>query len=463
MGIVLKGGKVVTSEKTYCADVRIEDEKIVDIGLDISKENDEIVDVSDSYVIPGGIDTHTHFDLDTGVTKTEDNFETGTKAAIVGGTTTILDFATQAKGCSLKDGLEEWHEKAKDKSYSDYGFHMAITDWNDSVCNEMEDMVKEGVSSFKLYMAYKGSLQVDDGVIFEALRKAEEIGGIIGFHCENGDIICELVDKAKSENNLSPKYHQLTRPAIMEAEATSRLMKIAEVANSKVYVVHLSCKESLEEVLKAKQRGVDVIVETCPQYLLLNDELYDLDGFESAKYVMSPPLRNKENNEILWNAILDNQIDTIGTDHCSFNYKGQKELGINDFSKIPNGSPGVEHRMSLLYTYGVCKNKISINKMVEVTSTNAAKLFGMYPNKGTIEIGSDADILVLNPNKKSKIEAKKQLQNVDYTPYEGYEVDCQIEHVYLRGKEVVRDGELICNTPSGRYINRRLTKGAREW
>ena len=413
MGIVLKGGKVVTSEKTYCADVRIEDEKIVDIGLDISKENDEIVDVSDSYVIPGGIDTHTHFDLDTGVTKTADNFETGTKAAIVGGTTTILDFATQAKGCSLKDGLEEWHEKAKDKSYSDYGFHMAITDWN--------------------------------------------------FHSENGDIICELVDKAKSENNLSPKYHQLTRPAIMEAEATSRLMKIAEVANSKVYVVHLSCKESLEEVLKAKQRGVDVIVETCPQYLLLNDELYDLDGFESAKYVMSPPLRNKENNEILWNAILDNQIDTIGTDHCSFNYKGQKELGINDFSKIPNGSPGVEHRMSLLYTYGVCKNKISINKMVEVTSTNAAKLFGMYPNKGTIEIGSDADILVLNPNKKSKIEAKKQLQNVDYTPYEGYEVDCQIEHVYLRGKEVVRDGELICNTPSGRYINRRLTKGAREW
>ncbi|EQI64825.1 amidohydrolase family protein [Clostridioides difficile] len=258
MGIVLKGGKVVTSEKTYCADVRIEDEKIVDIGLDISKENDEIVDVSDSYVIPGGIDTHTHFDLDTGVTKTADNFETGTKAAIVGGTTTILDFATQAKGCSLKDGLEEWHEKAKDKSYSDYGFHMAITDWNDSVCNEMEDMVKEGVSSFKLYMAYKGSLQVDDGVIFEALRKAEEIGGIIGFHCENGDIICELVDKAKSENNLSPKYHQLTRPAIMEAEATSRLMKIAEVANSKVYVVHLSCKESLEEVLKAKQRGGDI-------------------------------------------------------------------------------------------------------------------------------------------------------------------------------------------------------------
>ena len=454
MSLILKGGKIVSDKITYFSDIKVDSGKIVEIGENLESKDCEIVDVSGSYIIPGGIDTHTHFDLDTGTTITADDFISGTKAAIAGGTTTILDFATQSKGKSLKAGLEEWHHKARNKAYCDYGFHMAITDWSDSVCDEMDEMIKQGVSSFKLYMAYKGTLQVDDSIIYKALEKSKNIGAIIGFHCENGDLVCELVDKNLKENHISPQYHATSRPPMLEAEATSRLMKIAELTKSKVCVVHLSCKESLDEVLKAKERGVDVVVETCPQYLLLNEDKYKLGGFEGAKYVMSPPLRNVKNNDILWKALEQNQIDTIGTDHCSFNYKKQKELGIDDFSKIPNGAPGVEHRVGLLYTYGVSTNKISINRMVELLSTNPAKIYGLYPQKGTIEVGSDADLVVLNPNKTKVIKAEDQVQNVDYTPYENYRLNCEIERVYLRGKEVSRNGKIIDNFPTGKYLKR---------
>lgn len=454
MSLILKGGKIVSDKITYFSDIKVDGGKIVEIGGNLESDDCEIVDVSGSYIIPGGIDTHTHFDLDTGTTITADDFISGTKAAIAGGTTTILDFATQSKGKSLKEGLEEWHHKARNKAYCDYGFHMAITDWSDSVCDEMDEMIKQGVSSFKLYMAYKGTLQVDDSVIYKALEKSKNIGAIIGFHCENGDLVCELVDKNLKGNHISPQYHAASRPPMLEAEATSRLMKIAEITKSKVCVVHLSCKESLDEVLKAKERGVDVVVETCPQYLLLNEDKYKLEGFEGAKYVMSPPLRNVKNNDILWKALEQNQIDTIGTDHCSFNYKKQKELGIDDFSKIPNGAPGVEHRIGLLYTYGVSTNKISINRMVELLSTNPAKIYGLYPQKGTIEVGSDADLVVLNPNKTKVIKAENQVQNVDYTPYENYRLNCEIERVYLRGKEVSRNGKVIDNFPTGKYLKR---------
>lgn len=454
MSLILKGGKIVSDKITYFSDIKVDGGKIVEIGGNLESKDCEIVDVSGSYIIPGGIDTHTHFDLDTGTTITADDFISGTKAAIAGGTTTILDFATQSKGKSLKAGLEEWHHKARNKAYCDYGFHMAITDWSDSVCDEMDEMIKQGVSSFKLYMAYKGTLQVDDSIIYKALEKSKNIGAIIGFHCENGDLVCELVDKNLKENHISPQYHATSRPPMLEAEATSRLMKIAELTKSKVCVVHLSCKESLDEVLKAKERGVDVVVETCPQYLLLNEDKYKLGGFEGAKYVMSPPLRNVKNNDILWKALEQNQIDTIGTDHCSFNYKKQKELGIDDFSKIPNGAPGVEHRVGLLYTYGVSTNKISINRMVELLSTNPAKIYGLYPQKGTIEVGSDADLVVLNPNKTKVIKAEDQVQNVDYTPYENYRLNCEIERVYLRGKEVSRNGKVIDNFPTGKYLKR---------
>lgn len=456
MGLILQGGTIVTDIKSYKADVRIENEKISEIGFDLFKEGDEIVPINGCYLVPGGIDTHTHFDLDVGTTITADNFETGTKAAIVGGTTTILDFATQSKGNTLNDGLREWHDKSSGRCYSDYGFHMAITDWNDSTSKEMEDMINEGVTSFKMYMAYKDTLQVDDGIIFKALKRAKELGVLIGFHCENGDIINELINECKENNQLSPKYHQISRPVDLEVEATYRLMKIAKTANAPVYVVHLSSKAALEEVKKARLDGVKVYTETCPQYLLLDDKLYDLDGFESAKYVMSPPLRKKVDNEALWKALEDGDIDAIGTDHCSFNYKGQKDIGVNDFSKIPNGGPGVEHRMGLLYTYGVKEGKISMNKFVELTSTKAAKLFGMYPQKGSIEVGSDADLVVIDPKIKNTISSENQTQNTDYTPYEGYEVDCQFRHVFLRGIEVIKEGKLTVEHPTGKYIVRTI-------
>lgn len=456
MGLILQGGTIVTDVKSYKADVRIENEKIAEIGADLFKEGDEIVPINGCYLVPGGIDTHTHFDLDVGTTITADNFETGTKAAIVGGTTTILDFATQSKGHTLSDGLREWHDKSRGRCYSDYGFHMAITDWNDTTSKEMEDMINEGVTSFKMYMAYKDTLQVDDGIIFKALKRAKELGVLIGFHCENGDIISELINEFKDNNQLSPKYHQLSRPSDLEVEATYRLMKIAKTANAPVYVVHLSSKDALEEVKKARLDGVKVYTETCPQYLLLDDKLYDLDGFESAKYVMSPSLRTKVDNDALWKALEEGDIDAIGTDHCSFNYKGQKDIGINDFSKIPNGGPGVEHRMGLLYTYGVKEGKISMNKFVELTSTKAAKLFGMYPQKGSIEVGSDADIVVIDPEMKNIISAENQTQNTDYTPYEGYEVDCQFRHVFLRGIEVIKEGKLTVEHPTGKYIVRTI-------
>ena len=456
MGLILQGGTIVTDIKSYKADVRIENEKIAEIGSDLFKEGDEIVPINGCYLVPGGIDTHTHFDLDVGTTITADNFETGTKAAIVGGTTTILDFATQSKGNTLNDGLREWHDKSSGRCYSDYGFHMAITDWNDTTSKEMEDMINEGVTSFKMYMAYKDTLQVDDGIIFKALKRAKELGVLIGFHCENGDIINELINECKENNQLSPKYHQISRPVDLEVEATYRLMKIAKTANAPVYVVHLSSKAALEEVKKARLDGVKVYTETCPQYLLLDDKLYDLDGFESAKYVMSPPLRKKVDNEALWKALEDGDIDAIGTDHCSFNYKGQKDIGVNDFSKIPNGGPGVEHRMGLLYTYGVKEGKISMNKFVELTSTKAAKLFGMYPQKGSIEVGSDADLVVIDPKIKNTISSENQTQNTDYTPYEGYEVDCQFRHVFLRGIEVIKEGKLTVEYPTGKYIVRTI-------
>lgn len=456
MGLILQGGTIVTDVKSYKADVRIENEKIAEIGSDLFKEGDEIVPINGCYLVPGGIDTHTHFDLDVGTTITADNFETGTKAAIVGGTTTILDFATQSKGNTLNDGLRGCHDKSSGRCYSDYGFHMAITDWNDTTSKEMEDMINEGVTSFKMYMAYKDTLQVDDGIIFKALKRAKELGVLIGFHCENGDIISELINECKKNNQLSPKYHKLSRPSDVEVEATYRLMKIAKTANAPVYVVHLSSKDALEEVKKARLDGVKVYTETCPQYLLLDDKLYDLDGFESAKYVMSPPLRTKVDNEALWKALDEGDIDAIGTDHCSFNYKGQKDIGITDFSKIPNGGPGVEHRMGLLYTYGVKEGKISMNKFVELTSTKAAKLFGMYPQKGSIEVGSDADIVVIDPEIKNTISAEDQTQNTDYTPYEGYEVDCQFRHVFLRGIEIIKEGKLTVEHPTGKYIVRTI-------
>lgn len=462
MGVLLRGGKIITAVDSYYADVRIENEKIVAIGNDLEDKEDRIIDCKGCYIMPGGIDTHTHLDLEVGNTVTADNYYTGTRAALAGGTTCIIDYANQNRGETLGFALNNWHKKADGNAWCDYGFHMGITDWNDNVSKEIDDMFKEGVTSFKMYMAYKQTLQVDDGILYKAMKRCNELGGIIGVHCENGDVIEVLVKEAREKGHLTPYYHHKTRPSSVEAEAITRLLSLAEMAQSPIYVVHLSTKEGLNSIFEARKRGVEVYVETCPQYLLLDDSRYgkeESDSFETAKYVMSPPLRGKADNEALWMGLASGQIQTTGTDHCSFNYKGQKELGRSDFSKIPNGGPGIEHRMRLLYTYGVLKNRININKFVEITSTNAAKIYGLFPQKGTIAVGSDADILVWDPEYSSIIKAETQLQNVDYTPYEGFEVKGRAREIILRGEILVSEGEFINNKPSGKYIHRKPCLG----
>lgn len=456
MSILLKGGIVVSPEGSQKADIRIKGEFIEEVGEDLSPNGERVIDVREKLIFPGFIDTHTHFDLDAGEFFTADNFATGTKAAIAGGTTTILDFTTQNKGETLMEALDNWHRKAEGCSSCDYGFHMSISDWNKDCQKELKEMTKAGVTSYKLYMAYD-NLKVTDGEIFEILKAVKEEGGIIGVHCENGDLIKERIQEEKSLGHFTPKFHPLSRPDDVEAEAVNRYITIGKLANAPINIVHLSSKKAYEIVRKAREEGQKVYVESCPQYFLLNDTKYNLPDFESAKYVLSPPLRKKEDIDCLWKAIKENQIDTMGTDHCSFNYKGQKDRGRDDFSKIPNGIPGVEHRPALMYTYGVEEQRITKEQMCAVLSTNGAKLFGMYPEKGIIEAGSKADIVVWNTDYCSEITAKEQLQNVDYTPYEGMKIRGRAEAVFLRGNQVVENGNVIKEN-TGQYVYRKKSQ-----
>jgi len=456
MGIVLHGGTIVTAVDTYQADVRMEGEKIVAIGHEIAQSEDQVIIVDGCLILPGGIDPHTHFDLPMGTFSTSDDFLSGSKAAVLGGTTTILDFATQFKGETLKKGLENWHAKADGQCFVDFGFHMAITDWNDQVALEMTELVhQEGVTSFKLYMAYKNILQVDDSELLQALHQAGACGALVCVHCENGDIVDYLVTEARGQAKTAPYFHPLTRPIEAEEEATNRVIKLAQIADAPVYIVHLTCKGALQAVVDAKLKGLEVYAETCPQYLLLDDSYYRSEGFNGAKYVISPPLRSKDHQDELWRGLKTGILDTIATDHCSFNYKGQKDLGLNDFSKIPSGAPGVETRMSLLYTYGVMTGKLTINEFVALTSTNAAKLFGLFPRKGTIAPGSDADLVVWDPRVSSTITVETLHQQVDYTPYEGFKQQGQAKQVFLRGKQIVKDGQLQVESPTGIYCSRK--------
>lgn len=452
MDILLKGGTVVSPEGSKRLDVRIQGSSINEIGESLSPNGAKVIDVEGKLLFPGFIDTHTHFDLDAGDFFTADDFASGTKAAIAGGTTTILDFATQNKMETLKEALKHWHEKAEGRTSCDYGFHMSISDWNETTKKELEDMTKAGVTSYKIYMAYD-NLKVHAGIIYEILKAVKKEGGIIGVHCENGDLVNALIKEQKELGNLSPKGHPLSRPDEVEAEAVYQLLTTARLANTPVNIVHLSTKKGFEVVKQARAKGQKVYVETCPQYLLMDDSKYELEGFESAKYVLSPPLRKIEDIECLWKALGEKQIDTIGTDHCSFHFKGQKERGLHDFSKIPNGIPGVEHRPVLMYTYGVKKNRITKEQLCAALSTNPAKLFGMYPQKGSIAVGSDADIVVWDGSYHSVITAKEQLQKADYTPYEGLPVQGRAEHVFLRGNLVVENGNVILEM-SGSYVHR---------
>lgn len=456
MGIVLRGGTIATSTDCYQADIRIEGETIAAIGSQLAQAGDTVLPAAGCYIFPGGVDAHTHFDLPVGSISTADDFASGTRAAILGGTTTVIDYATQFKGETLKLGLDNWHRRAGGNCYTDYGFHMAITDWNEQVARELPWLSQEaGVTSVKLYMAYKHSMQLDDSALFQVLEQSRGCGILTCVHCENGDIVDNLTRQLHRQGKTAPAFHPLSRPAQVEQEAVNRLMILAEMTGAPVFVVHLSCREALETVAEAKFRGVRVFAETCPQYLVLDDSVYQDTTFACARYVMSPPLRARENQAYLWNGLRTGILDTVATDHCSFNLQGQKDLGREDFSKIPNGAPGVEHRLGLLYTYGVKTGRLSLTQFVDKVATTPAKLFGLYPQKGTIAPGSHADLVIWDESRRVTISAAGHAHKVDYSPYEGVEQQGQAVHVFLRGRQVVKNGGIAPEPPQGQYLFRK--------
>jgi dihydropyrimidinase len=458
MKVLIKSGNVITAVDNYFADILIEDGKVSVIGAKLTMDADRTIDASGKLVIPGGIDPHTHMELPFGGTFASDDFRTGTIAAAHGGTTTIIDFAVQSHGESLIQAVDNWHKKAEGKTAIDYGFHLITTDLPDERVPEMRQLIDEGVMSFKMFMAYPGVFLVDDATIFRAMKNAGKWGGLICMHAENGIVINEIIKHALAEGKTAPKHHALTRPTKAEAEGVHRAIAIAEMADSPVYIVHLSCADALEEVREARDKGLPAYAETCPQYLFLDYSLYEREGFEGAKWVMTPPLREKWNQDKLWQGLQGNDLQVISTDHCPFCMK-EKELGLDDFTKIPNGGPGVEHRMSLIYNGGVAEGRISLNRFVELTSTSAAKLFGLFPRKGTIAVGSDADIVIFDPNEEMIILAATHHMNVDYSAYEGMKVKGVTKTVLSRGRVVIDDGKYVGKPGDGQFLKRSAFSG----
>jgi len=452
---IITNGRVVTATDTFVSDVAINRGKIAAIGDNLPRENAaQVIDAAGKYVLPGGIDVHTHLDMPFGGTTSSDDFETGTRAAAFGGTTTLIDFAIQYKGQTLRTAFDAWMEKASSKAVCDYAFHCIITELADAQLEEMNALVREGVTSFKLFMAYPGVFMLDDGSIFKALRRTATNGGLVCMHAENGNAIDVIVQQALAEGKKAPKYHALTRPTTAEAEATARAIALAEMAGAPVYIVHLSCNDALEKVREARDRGLPVYAETCPQYLYLSIDNFDVPGFEGAKYVFTPPLREKWHQERLWNGLKRDHLQVVSTDHCPFCFKEQKELGRGDFTKIPNGGPGVEHRMSLIYSGGVAAGRFSVNRFVELVSTTPAKLFGLYPRKGTIAVGSDADLVIFDPNRKHTISAKTHHMRVDYSMFEGIQVSGMPSTVLSRGRVVVDEDKFLGRAGAGEFVKR---------
>lgn len=457
---LIKNGIVATAVDTFPADIGISNGKVVAIGQALPAESaKQTFDAQGNYVFPGGIDVHTHLDMPFGGTTSADDFESGTKAAAFGGTTTLIDFAIQYKGQTLRTALDTWWKKAEGKATIDYGFHCIITDLPDARLDEMKSLVNEGITSFKLFMAYPGVFMLEDGLIFKAMLQAAQTGSLICMHAENGSVIDVIVRRALAEGKTAPKYHALTRPTTAEAEATARAIALAEMAGAPVYIVHMSCNDALEKVREARDRGLPVYGETCPQYLFLSIENFDVPGFEGAKYVFTPPLREKWHQEKLWAGLAADQLQVVSTDHCPFCYKEQKELGKDDFTKIPNGGPGIENRLSLIFTGGVHGKRFSANRFVELVSTAPAKLFGLYPRKGTIAVGSDADLVIFDPNQEETISAKTHHMRVDYSMFEGIRVKGVPRQVFSRGRLVVDNGKFVGRAGQGEFIKRQRFSG----
>ncbi|WP_110926571.1 dihydropyrimidinase [Bacillus massiliglaciei] len=452
---IIKNGTIVTAADTYEADILIENEVITSIGRDLHAEGAEVIDANGAYIFPGGIDPHTHLDMPFGGTVTKDDFETGTIAAAYGGTTTVIDFCLTNKGEPLKNAIRTWHEKSKDKAAIDYSFHLMIGEINEDVLAELPSVIEnEGITSFKVFMAYKNVFQADDATLYRTLLKAKELGALVMVHAENGDVIEYLTEQALKEGKTDPIYHALTRPPELEGEATGRAAKLTEMANSQLYVVHVTCEDAVEKITEARNKGVEVWGETCPQYLVLDQSYMEKPNFEGAKYVWSPPLREERHKEVLWNALKTGQLQTIGSDQCSFDFKGQKELGRDDFTKIPNGGPIIEDRMSILFSEGVLEDRISLNQFVDITSTRAAKLFGLFPKKGTIAVGSDADLVIFDPAAERTISAETHHMAVDYSAFEGMKVIGEPITVLSRGSYVIREKQFVGEAGKGKFLKR---------
>ncbi|NIZ41334.1 dihydropyrimidinase (plasmid) [Entomospira entomophila] len=451
--IVIKNGTVITEREALRIDIAIEHGKIVQMAPMIAVDDSIVViDASDKYVLPGFIDAHTHFDLGEGDRQSVDDFTSGTKAAISGGTCTIIDFATQAKGGTLKEAFDTWMHKAQDRSSCNYRFHMAITDWNDDIRREMALMPTLGVTSFKMYMAYD-ALQSSDQDIYACLREVKKIGGVLGVHCENGGLIRTLTTEVKAGGRGDPSGHPLSRPVEVESEAIFRLGCISKLVNYPVMVVHLSSLSGLQIIRHLRQSGVEILAETCPQYLFLDDSYYNLPDFDGAKYVISPPLRRESDNEALIQAIIQKEIQTIATDHCSFSFQKQKMSGKDDFSKIPNGAPGVQNRALLIYHHLVHSGLISIHDMVDLLATQPAKIYDLYPKKGAIRVGSDADLVIFDSHKTTKLSLSEQYSRCDYTLFEDQTLTGRIDTVMLNGVIVV-DNHAIIQENLGTYAKK---------
>ncbi|HEY2778118.1 MAG TPA: dihydropyrimidinase [Gaiellaceae bacterium] len=456
MSVLIKGGRVITAADDYVADIYIEGERITTIGESLDVSADRTIDARGKYVLPGAVDPHTHLEMPWRGETTIDDFESGQTAAAFGGTTTHVDFCIQAKGQTFGEALEIWHGKRSGKSIIDNGFHIAITDLaGQERLDELATLPDEhGVTSYKLFMAYKDSLMVDDETLFRAMQVAAQSGALVMVHAENGDAIEVLMGEAIAAGNTSPKYHALTRPPETEGEATNRAVQLARVAGAKLYVVHVSCAESVEPIAIAREKGWDIWGETCTQYFFIDQSFLDQPGFEGAKYVYTPPPRPKANQEILWNAVRTNVLQAISTDHCAYLFNGQKDAGKDDFRQIPNGGPGLENRLQMIHHFGVREGRISLNRMVELLCTNPAKLFGLYPRKGTLAVGSDADIVVFDPDKRVTISAATHHSRSDYNLYEGTDVQGSPEIVLLRGNVIVDGDQLLAKPGSGQFIKR---------
>jgi len=453
MSVLIKNGNIVTAAENYVADIFIDGESIQAIGKNLQMQATTTIDATGKYIFPGGIDPHVHLEMPFMGTFSSDTYETGTRAALYGGTTMVIDFILQKQGHSLQSALDEWKGRSDNNCVGDYSFHMAVTDFNEETKKEIKHLVEDiGITSFKTFMAYKGALMIDDRQMIGLMEEVKKQGGLINVHATNGDMIDYLVQKNKEAGNRAPLYHYLSQPEITEAEASERFVDMASYTGCPGYIVHLTCEGALNAVRNATRRNQKIFVETCIQYLILDASLYEKD-FEGAKWVMSPPLREKKDQQALWAGINQGLVQVVATDHCPF-YWEQKLMGKEDFSKIPNGHPAIENRMELLFSEGVVKNKITLEKFVEVSSTNAAKIFGMFPRKGTIGIGSDADLVIFNPNEKHTLSAKIHHMNVDYSGYEGWDVTGKIKTVILRGKVVIDEGKCLAEKGNGKFIKR---------